>query len=126
MSRDVSANLLGSLIENLRGAPEEWNALAQVLVFDGDRVERIHGYVYGADGKPVGAAASPYLTKDAVAAYLDSHYKPGDARPVKLLVQFDRVTGQYEVAFEDSDTNRWAATPENFYSLPEELRPVFD
>ena len=41
-------------------------------------------------------------SEPAVEAYLESYYKPdAGLPPVKILVQFDRDSGKYEVTFED-------------------------
>jgi hypothetical protein len=45
---------------------------------------------------------------------------------VKILVQFDRDSGKYEVTFEDDDASRWKVTPANIDQISEELRPHFD
>jgi hypothetical protein len=58
-----------------------------------------------------------------VKAYTDSHYQPGEPLPLKILLQFDRVSGTYNVLFEESDEDRWKVTPRNFRELREELRP---
>jgi hypothetical protein len=46
--------------------------------------------------------------------------------PRKILVQFDRTTGKYDITFEETDEARWKVTPRNFRELREELRPKFD
>jgi hypothetical protein len=45
---------------------------------------------------------------------------------VKILVQYDRTTGKYEMTFEDTDEGRWAVKPANYRQVREELRPKFD
>lgn len=61
----------------------------------------------------------------ALNAYTESYYKPDQPLPVKLLVQFDRVSGKYEVTFEDTDVSRWKVVPANIDEIREELRPNF-
>ncbi|RSN48034.1 hypothetical protein DMC64_12545 [Amycolatopsis sp. WAC 04197] len=62
-------------------------------------------------------------TGAAVDAYRGGYYRPGDKLPVKILVQFDRTAGKYEVTFEDTDEDRWAVKPKNFRTMREQLRP---
>ena len=62
----------------------------------------------------------------ATTASLDSYFTQGEERPLKLLVQFDRTLGAFEVTFEDADPTRWKVTPANIDSMSEELRPTFD
>lgn len=126
MSHDVTVGLVRALIENLRGAPDDWASLALVLEFDTEKVNAVHGFAYLPEGKVTGATASPYDIRPAVTAYTDSYYKPGEPLPVGLLVQFDRTNGQYEVTFEDTDAARWKVTPANIDGIREELRPRFD
>ena len=49
-----------------------------------------------------------------------------DPLPAAILVQFDRMSGRYEVTFEDADPTRWQVTPANIGSVGEQLRPAFD
>jgi hypothetical protein len=62
--------------------------------------------------------------RTAVKAYADGYSQPGDVLPRKILVQFDRTTGRYDVTFEESDDARWKVTPRNFREIREELRPA--
>ncbi|MGO1561243.1 hypothetical protein CZ771_14370 [Actinomycetales bacterium JB111] len=125
MSEDVTVGLVRALIQNLKGAPEDWAAFALVLELDGQKVSAVHGFAYSADGAASGAAASPSSIRPAVAAYTDSHYSPEQPLPVALLVQFDRTNGRDEVTFEDTDRGRWKVTPANFSTIRHELRPQF-
>lgn len=122
---DVTVNMIKTLVENLQEAPDEWASLAMVLGFDTEKVNRVYGFVYSTDGKESGVTASPYEIRSAVKAYTDSYAEPGSPLPIKLLVQLDRVKGQYEVTFEDTDAARWKMTPATFDTMPEELRPKF-
>lgn len=123
---NATANLIKALVENLQDAPDEWTSLAMVLGFDTQKVNRVYGFAYSAGGEPSGVTASPYEIRSGVKAYTDSCFEPGEPLPIKLLVQFDRNKGQYEVTFEDTDPARWKMTPATFDTMPEELRPKFD
>jgi hypothetical protein len=123
MSEDAAVGLVRTLIQNLKGAPEDWAAFALVLELDDQKVDGVHGFAYSVDGAASGASASPYEIGPAVAAYTDSLYSPEQPLPVALLVQFDRTSGRYEVTFEDTDRGRWKVTPATVSTIQQELRP---
>ncbi|MFV2116157.1 hypothetical protein ACFHW0_28000 [Micromonospora sp. LOL_025] len=134
MSKDVTVDLIRSLIEAMngpslarerRGPVEGWESLAMILEF-GEGYRSAHGYAYSPDGVVTAVSCSWPSIESAVHAYLGSHYKPGDLLPVKILVQFDRTTGRYQVTFEDKDEERWAVKPANYREMREALRPRLD
>jgi hypothetical protein len=81
--------------------------------------------VYAPDGTASAVASRPSGIMRAVQAYLESTYTPQQQPPLKMLVQFDRSGGRYEVTFEDHDAARWKVTPANIEQISEELRPNF-
>lgn len=123
---DVTTDLIRALVENLRGASEDWESLSMVLDFAGGKFSGTHGYAYSPGGAVSAVASHPYHVKLAVNAYTESYYQPGEALPVAILVQFDRTKGEYEVTFADKDASRWKVTPANIDTMREELRPRFD
>jgi len=125
MSTDVSVDLVRALIDNMRGAAEDWASLAMVIDLRGGRISGTHGYAYAPDGGISAVASRPSGITPAVDAYLASHYTAEQERPVALLVQFDRDSGTYEVTFEDEDASRWKVTPANIDRIGAELRPDF-
>lgn len=126
MSSDVTADLIRAIIDNMRGAADDWVSLAMVIDFSGQRVGGTHGYAYSPDGAVSAVASRPSAIIPAVDAYAASYYQPDEAWPVKLLIQFDRTNGKYEITFEDKDVSRWKVTPANIDEIPEQLRPNFD
>lgn len=126
MSDDVTADLIRALIEHMRGARDDWGSLAMVIDLSAGRISGTHGYVYSPDGTASAVASRPSGIAPAVEAYLASVYTSQQKRPAKILVQFDRSSGAYEVTFEDDDATRWKATPANIEQLSEQLRPRFD
>jgi hypothetical protein len=124
MSGDVTADLIGALIEHTGGA-DGWESLSMILELPEGTFNEAHGYAYLPGGTVDPVAVNPRAVAPAVDAYTASHYEPGEALPLKILVQFDRATGRYEVTFEDRDETRWKATPRNFRQLREDLRPRF-
>lgn len=126
MAGNVIADLIRAQIENLEGPAADlngWESLAMVLEFPDGEFNSAHGYLYSPDGRICAVAADPWAVRTAVKAYTDSYYPPDDVLPRKILVQFDRTTGRYDVHFEETDETRWNATPRNFRQLREELRP---
>jgi hypothetical protein len=113
-----------SLITDMRGTVDDWEALAIVLEF-GDGYRSASGYAYPADGSVSPVACSWNSIQGEVNAYLATYYQPGDRLPVKILVQFERATGRYGVTFEDTDEERWKTRPGNFREMREQLRPSF-
>jgi len=129
MAGNVTADLIRALIDNVSGPGVDrdgWESLAIILEFPDGEFNEAHGYLYSPDGVISAVASDPWAVGPAVRAYTDSYYKPGEALPRKVLVQFDRTTGKYNVAFEETDEARWKMTPRNFRELREELRPKFD
>jgi len=129
MTGDVTADLFRALIDNLVdpvGDSDGWESMAIILEFPDGEFNEAHGYLYSPDGVISAVASDPFAVTPAVKAYTDSYYKPGDALPRKILVQFDRMKGKYDITFEETDEARWKVTPRNFKQLREELRPKFD
>ncbi|WP_420122069.1 hypothetical protein [Nakamurella sp.] len=126
MAGSVVAELIRALLDHLEDPTadhEGWDALAMVLEFPGGRFNSAHGYLYLPAGRIAAVAADPWAVQAAVTAYTDSCYEPGDVLPRAILLQFDRATGRYDVHFEETDGNRWNATPRTYRQLREELRP---
>ena len=109
MSADVTAELIHALIENMKGARDDWASLAMVIDLRAGRVSGTHGYAYSPDGTVSAVASRPSGVRPALEAYLESHDQPGQ-EPVKILVQLSRASGTYEVTFEDDDAARWKVT----------------
>lgn len=125
MPDDATVDLIGSLVEaaDLPESVHGWESLAMILEF-GEGFRSAHGYAYSPEGvTPVACKWSSI--EAAVDAYLGGHYRPGERLPVKILVQFDRTAGKYEVTFEHTDEDRWAVKPGNFREMREQLRPNF-
>ncbi len=126
MSNDVAVELIRAVVDHQRGLHDAWESFAVVVELSGGRVRGTSGFGYG-PGEVVSAiAARPSGVQPAVQDYLASYFGDGDEPPVKLLVQFDRTQGAYEVTFEDTDTERWKVTPANLDATREELRPRFE
>ena len=123
---DVTVEVIRALIDNMKGAKDDWASLAMVIDFGGDRFSGTHGYAYSPDGTISAVASRPSAVRPAVNEYMESRYQPGMTWPVAMLMQFDRDKGEYEVTFEDKDASRWKVTPANIDEIREKLRPSFD
>ena len=117
--------LIKSIVQNMSGVTE-WDSVSMILTFDGKRFSGASGYAYPASGEIVATAARPSAVRPFIDAYMQGYYKPEDTYPVKLLVQFDRLSGNYSITFEDTDEARWKVTPRNLNEMREALRPNFD
>jgi hypothetical protein len=126
MSDDVTAGLSRALVENMKGAGDDWASLAMVLDLSGGRIRGTHGYAYSPDGTVSAVASRPSGIRLAVDAYLECYVEPDQEPPVAILVQLGRTSGTYEVTFEHDDAARWKVTPANLEKISEVLRPTFD
>jgi hypothetical protein len=126
MSDDVTAGLIRALVENMKGAGDDWASLAMVLDLSGGRIRGTHGYAYSPDGTASAVASRPSSIRLAVDAYLECYVEPDQEPPVAILVQLGRTSGTYEVTFEHDDAARWKVTPANLETISEVLRPTFD
>jgi len=125
MSNDVTADLIVVLVENMKGAPDDWASLSIVVDINAGRLSGTYGYAYSPDGTASAVASRPSGVRTAVEAYLESHGGPDRRPPLKLLVQFDRSSGRYVVTFEEHDPSRWKVSPANVQQISDELRPDF-
>ena len=126
MSTDATAALIRALIDNMKGAHDDWASLAMVIDLRGGRVSGTHGYAYSPDGTVSAVASRPSAIRPALEAYLGSVERPEQEPPVAILLHLDRSSGTYEVTFEDVDPARWKVTPANREKISEDLRPTFD
>ncbi|SDH47138.1 hypothetical protein [Agrococcus jejuensis] len=123
MSTDPSTTLLHAIVDHMRGAPDDWSAIAIVVALRGGRVGGTHGFAYAADGTATPVASRPSGVDPAAQAYLASRPEHAAQPPVAMLVQLDRDAGAYEITFEDADASRWAVTPATVGTMGETLRP---
>ena len=59
MSANVTAELIHALIENMKGARDDWASLAMVIDLRAGRVSGTHGYAYSPDGTVSAVASAP-------------------------------------------------------------------
>lgn len=129
MSKVTSAALAQTVAQNLseglRRIPE-WQMLTMVIELAGGRYSGAGGYVYPADGSTSPVSPNSFTVSDVVDAYLAEKFPDDMEFPVAMLVQFDRVSGQHRIVFENDDPLRWKVTPRNFKEMPEKMRPNFN
>ncbi len=130
---DASVNLIRALAQNMEGPvvngekqDEDWDSFTMIIESSNGRFNQAHGYAYSADGTITAVAARPSAVLPFVDAYISGLYKPGEALPIKFLVQYSRTSGKYSILFEDTDDTRWKVTMKNYKELREELRPTLD
>lgn len=127
MAADATTALIRTVIASLDGPDADldgWTSMSIVLEFPDGGFNSAHGYLYSPEGRISAVAADPWAVREAVKAYTDGYYAQGEPLPRKILLQFDRTSGKYNILFEESDETRWKATPRNFRELREELRPA--
>lgn len=103
-----------------------WTSFSLVIGLDGDGdPHNAYGYLYKPDGDFEAISTNLFAIELPMMAYLKSVYGKGPY-PIKLLIQFDRTSGRFNIEFEDKNPNRWAVTPADIHGFIESLRPKFD
>lgn len=125
---NATVNLIRALVQNM-SSPDDWGnweSLTMILDSYEGKFNSVGGYVYSPGDTISAVTASPSTVIPFVNEYLDGYYKPGEKLPVKLLVQFHRPTGQYNITFEDTDEERWKVSPRTIKTIRQDLRPTLD
>ncbi|MBP1325375.1 hypothetical protein JOF28_000607 [Leucobacter exalbidus] len=119
-------NMLQVITENMDRAKLDWQSMSMVVGINGDFLGRTYGYLYTGDSPLALTTVSPFVIAEATLAYLATKYEEPAVYPVYMLVQPERATGKFQVTFEDTDSKRWAVTPENHEEVRERVRPRFE
>ncbi len=120
------ADLIRAVIASDEEFTGSWDAFSVVIRLNDEGVPSgSNGYLYSGAHDFRAIAADPFDIRPAMAAYLRSVYGDGP-RPLKMLIQFDRASGRFNVQFEDKDPKRWAVTPADIHGFIESLRPKFE
>lgn len=126
-SPDASEELISSIVDNLRtSGKDDWESMSVIIDTENDEeapVAGTEGFLYSADAFLGAAGVSALKIESAVWNYMSELYAADDRWPVRLLVQFNRVSGRYQVLVEETDVNRWEMTPDTIHEVREELRP---
>ncbi|MGH1367760.1 MAG: hypothetical protein ACRBCL_04030 [Maritimibacter sp.] len=122
---DISG-VISAIAADLEDESVNWQSFSLVLeVNQSGKLNGNSGYAYDANGAFTAIAVNVYGLRPAMHAYLEGVY--GDTPfPVRMLLQFDRSTGQFKTLFEDKDTSRWAVTPADIHGYIDRMRPRFD
>ncbi|MGL4423254.1 MAG: hypothetical protein ACRCZF_21510 [Gemmataceae bacterium] len=118
------SNLIKAIINSEEEFAKHWNAFSVIFGFDSDGIsDNSYGYLYSSTGFRA-VAPAPWDVEKEMAAYLRTVYGDGPG-PIKMLLQFDRASGQFNVEFEDKNPKRWAVTPADIHGYIDSLRPKF-
>lgn len=119
------ADIIREIVGTTESLRDSWSGLSVIIGFDDDGdPDSSYGYAYYPDGIEA-IAPAPWDLEEAINSYLGSVYGDGPF-PRKMLIQFNRPSGRYNIEFEDKDPARWQVTPANIDKIREELRPKLD
>jgi len=74
-------------------------------------------------GDSVAISCRPSKINDPIIAYRAWLRLDDQKAFIKTLIQFNRITGKFNVNFEYEDESRWNVRPSNIDSVVQELRP---
>ena len=122
MSDDVTADLIRALIENMRGARDDWASLAMVIDLSGKRISATHGYLL-ARGDDLGGGISPVRIRPPADAYLETRYKPRQlpSNPRAVPPRLGEVRGDIR----GGRCGALESDPGEYRQINEQLRPNF-
>ncbi|HRK42804.1 MAG TPA: hypothetical protein PLH11_07175 [Gemmobacter sp.] len=120
------SELISAIVKSDNDFSGRWDLLALVIRLNEKGVPTgSSGYLYIGEHDFRSVAAGPFEIRPAMSLYLNEIYGEGPY-PIKLLLQFDRNSGRFNIEFEDKNPNRWAVTPADIHGFIESLRPKFD
>ena len=116
--------IIEKVVQELQSRDVEWTEFAVVWGIDATgKANDGWGYWFTAkDGDPQAFSVAPWDIDESLTPYLSELYSDGNY-PIRMLAQFNRDTGRYNIEFEDTDTTRWQITPANLDQAREALRP---
>lgn len=120
------SELISAIIKSDDNFNGGWDLLALTIGLNKKGVpDQSSGYLYIGEQDFRAVAADPFEIRPVMSSYLNEIYGEGPY-PIKLLLQFDRNSGRFNIDFEDKNPNRWAVTPADIHGFIESLRPKFD
>lgn len=125
MAEDVTVEFIRAIVENMQGAKDDWQTFAMVISIHNKLLSGTYGYAYNEQGEYYAVASRPSRLIDTFTSYINSYFAATERAPVKLLVEYDRLSGNYRLTFEDDDVDRWKVTPATVDTIIRELRPTF-
>lgn len=110
--------------ENVQNVGVDWVETSFVFETIYESAVKNTGYVYDSYGEETSLAIDfNDEVKSVLKSFREGFKSKSDEKFIKLLVQFNRVTRQVNIEFDFEDESRWDATPANFNTIAEELRP---
>ncbi|MGH1367758.1 MAG: hypothetical protein ACRBCL_04020 [Maritimibacter sp.] len=112
------SEVITTIVETFDPQHDNWQSFSIVIgLSDEGEVSSNSGYTYDSTGQFTSIVADDFEFGPVLASYLSDIY--GDTPfPVRMLLQFDRSTGQFKTLFEDKDTSRWSGCTENSLEMP--------
>lgn len=122
---DLLAPIISAIISTGELDDIDWTEFSLIAGIDEDysEVNETYGYAYTTAGESVAISCRPSKVNDAIIAYREWLRLDDHKGFIKTLIQFNRVTGKFNVDFEYEDDSRWNVRPSNIDSVVEELRP---
>jgi len=115
--------LISAIIQTIDPEDTVWEEFSLVIdVKENGSSWGNFGYAFNGNEEPDAITANTFEFTGPLKAYLIAR-GASQPYPVRVLVQFNRDSGKYNVELEDTDTTRWQVTPGNLDRLREELRP---
>jgi hypothetical protein len=121
---ELTADFIRSIIATGELNGFDWKEFSIVISFDdvGD-VSGTYGYAYTSDADWEAFAVNADPIEPAAKAYWQWLINDGDKGMIKMLLQFNRVSKNFNADFEHENLGRWKVTPKNIDTIVEELRP---
>ena len=121
-------NYVGAIVRSIVDTGEldnaNWSEFSLVIGFDDDGdPNQTYGYAFSAEDDWIAISCKPRLIATAAVAYRDWLGEQSDKPFIKMLVQFNRDSGRYNVDLEYEDESRLKVTPANIHNVIEQLRP---
>ncbi|KZL25136.1 hypothetical protein [Pseudovibrio sp. Ad37] len=129
---ELNLELLASIVRGvvkdedfLENKPNfNWEEFSAVFSLDEDGdISSNFGYAYDLNSDYCAFSVDPDSVETSIRTYRDWLSGEADKGFIKMLLQFNRDSGQVQADFEYDDEMRWKVTPNNIDDMIEELRP---
>jgi hypothetical protein len=117
------ASLVRAIIESGELKQNEWQEFSLVCSFAPSGINQSYGYSYSADGNWEAFSVRPRLIREQADSYRQWLSADKDQPIIKLLLQFNRESRDFNIDLEYDDQARWQVTPNNLDRVIEALRP---
>lgn len=122
---DLVAALIAAIISTGELDDIDWTEFSLIANVDAEHgeVNETYGYAYTMTEDWVAISCRPSRINDAVIAYREWLRLKEDKGFIKMLTQFNRTSGRFNIDFEYDDASRWNVRPSNIGTIVETLRP---